>query len=243
MKTVLITGASSGIGQQLAVDYAADGWNVVACGRDGAKLAQVLNQSNIEFAVFDMLDRDSVHAAIDGCATPDLVILNAGNCEYVDSPRQFDAELFDRVMQTNVQGTANCLAAILPKMQAGSRLSIMSSSVTFLPLTRAEAYGASKAALDYLTRTLAIDLAPHDIGVSLIRPGFVDTPLTRVNDFPMPGLITAQQASKAIRKGLERGHSEIAFPSLFILTMRLLSWLPSGIWRRIAISMQRRATS
>jgi NAD(P)-dependent dehydrogenase (short-subunit alcohol dehydrogenase family) len=165
------------------------------------------------------------------------VILNAGTCEYIDDVRHFDTELFARVMQTNVQGTVNCLAPVLRHMGPGSRLAIISSSVTFLPLTRAEAYGASKAALDYLARALAVDLVPDGIGVSLVRPGFVDTPLTRRNDFPMPGLIDVDRASQAIRRGLDRGRAEITFPFVFISVMRMLSWLPGGLWQRIAARM------
>jgi NAD(P)-dependent dehydrogenase (short-subunit alcohol dehydrogenase family) len=172
-----------------------------------------------------------------------LVILNAGGCEYIDDPLQFDSALFNRVIETNLQGTANCLAALLPRLNKGSRIAIVSSSVTFLPLTRAEAYGASKAALDYLARSLAIDLKPRGIEVSLIRPGFVDTPLTQLNDFPMPGRVSAEQASQAIRLGLQRGRAEITFPRLFIGVMRLLSWLPHSLWQRIALQMNRRATS
>ncbi len=157
MKTVLITGASSGIGLQLAKDYSQQGWNVIACGRDQAKMQAALGDLKVTYATFDMLDRAATAEAMADLQAPDLVILNAGNCEYINNARSFDADLFERVMQTNVQGTVNCLAEVLPKMARGSRLAIVSSSVTFLPLTRAEAYGASKAALDYLARTLAID--------------------------------------------------------------------------------------
>lgn len=243
MNTVIITGASSGIGLQLAKDYADQGWDVIACGRDADKLATELQDFPVTFAVFDMLDRDEIQRTLAYIKAPGLVILNAGNCEYVDDPRQFDAELFERVMRTNVQGTVNCLSILLPVMQRGSRIAMMSSSVTYLPLTRAESYGASKAALDYLARSLAIDLQPYGIDVSLIRPGFVDTPLTRLNDFPMPGLISSTEASKRIRQGLKRGHTEITFPPLFIMSLRMFSWLPSWLWRRIAVSMNRQATS
>ena len=243
MKHVLITGASSGIGLQLAEDYLSDGWSVTACGRSREKLERHLPQEQVNYCAFDTTDKAGTQAALEGVEAPDLVILNAGGCEYINDPIAFDAELFQRVMDANVQGTVNCLAALLPRLNKGSRIAVVSSSVTFLPLTRAEAYGASKAALDYLTRTLAIDLKPRGIEVTLIRPGFVDTPLTQLNDFPMPGRIGVVEASLAIREGLRKGRSEIAFPRLFIAVMRMFSWLPHSLWQRIAMAMARGAAS
>lgn len=239
MQRVLITGASSGIGLQLARDYLADGWYVIACGRSEEKLQRSLPDINGEHRVFDTANRKQTLRELHDLTDLDLVILNAGTCEYIDDARQLDAELLERVMRTNFLGTANCLAALLPGLKRGSRIGIVSSSVTFLPLTRSEAYGASKAALDYLGRSLAVDLDKHGIGVSLIRPGFVDTPLTQRNDFPMPGRISAFKASRMIRDGLARGKREINFPFLFVITMRLLSWLPQGLWHRIAVGMTR----
>lgn len=234
MKRILITGASSGIGQQLAHDYVAEGWHVVACGRNAEKLAQTFVNIDVELCVFDMQDPASITTAITPLAPFDVVLLNAGNCEYIDDALHFDAELFARVINVNLVGTANCLPAVLPRIKHGGRLAVVSSSVSFLPLPRSQAYGASKAGLDYLVRTLAIDLVPHHIAVTLIRPGFVDTPLTQKNDFPMPGQVTVQAASDAIRKGLAKGKSEIRFPMGLITVLRVLSWLPHGLWRRLA---------
>ncbi len=241
MKRVLITGASSGIGKQLSQDYLRQGWSVVACGRDEDRLRKISDSDLLDCRIFDTNEREQTRQALADLNDLDLVILNAGSCEYIDDAKQFDAELFDRVFSTNVLGTVNCLAALLPNLQQGSQLAIVSSSVTFLPLTRAEAYGASKAALDYLTRTLAVDLDQQDISISLIRPGFVDTPLTQLNDFPMPGRITVEEASRIIRTGLEKKKKEINFPFVFITVMRLLSWLPHSLWHRIAVSMARSA--
>lgn len=239
MKRIFITGASSGMGLQLARDYAADGWQVVACGRDHEKLMQALAGIEFEPCIFDMQQPEEIHTAVASLAPFDLVLLNAGNCEYIDDAHQFDAELFARVVKVNLLGTANCLAAVIPRIKRGGRLAVVSSSVSFVPLTRAEAYGASKAGLDYLVRTLAIDLAPHHIAVSLIRPGFVDTPLTQKNDFPMPGKVSPEQASRAIRNGLAKGRAEISFPFGLISALRLLSWLPHGLWRRLSQRMVR----
>lgn len=241
MKQLLVTGASSGIGLQLVKTYLSAGWHVTACGRDSEKLKHALGTETeqLRLCSFENTDRQAVLANTAAIKMLDMVILNAGSCEYIDDAQSFDSELFARVINNNVIGTGYCLEAFLPRIKPGGQLAIVSSSATYLPLTRAEAYGASKAALDYLTRTLAIDLAPKGIAVSLIRPGFVDTPLTQKNTFAMPGQISSEQACQFIMQGLAKRKAEISFPGLFIFTLRLFSLLPNSLWRRIAIKMIR----
>ncbi|MFE8726973.1 SDR family NAD(P)-dependent oxidoreductase [Aeromonas hydrophila] len=229
---VLITGATSGIGFQLALDYRRAGWQVWGCGRDGERLL-ALGRHGITPLQFDGRDASAVSEAAAGLPRVDLVILNAGNCEYMDVAEGFDGALFARVIETNLVATGHALAAFLPLLGAGGRLAIVSSSVSWLPLPRAEAYGASKAALDYLADTLRFDLAGKGIGVTLIRPGFVATPLTAKNDFPMPCLVTVEEASRAIMDGLTAGRHQIHFPRRFIWLLRLLGALPVGLWLRL----------
>ena len=229
---VLITGATSGIGRQLALDYRRSGWQVWGCGRDGERLHALADEGIIPLQ-FD--GRDSAAMAVIAADLPalDLLILNAGNCEYMDLAEGFDGALFARVIETNLIATGHALAAFLPRLVSGSRLAIVGSSVSWLPLPRAEAYGASKAALDYLAATLRLDLATRGIGVTLIRPGFVQTPLTAKNDFPMPCLVTVEEASRAIMSGLAAGRHQIHFPRRFIWLLRLLGALPTGLWLRL----------
>lgn len=242
-KTVLITGATSGIGLQLAQDYLQQGWHVIACGRDRQRLdalalVELLGTSII---VFDISQRDQVqqaakdltHLLIQKHCQLDLVILNAGSCEYIDDAKAFDDALFERVIHTNLISMGYCLGAFLPLMPKGSHIGLMSSSAIYLPFPRAEAYGASKAGVQYLASSLAIDLMQFGIGVSLICPGFVATPLTAKNNFPMPMQVTVEAASRAIRRGLKRGQREIHFPRRFTYLLKLLSFLPAFLWQKM----------
>ncbi|WOT05762.1 SDR family NAD(P)-dependent oxidoreductase [Shewanella youngdeokensis] len=234
---VLITGASSGIGLQLSLDYLQQGWKVYACGRDEQRLSQLTGAHQ---RVFDVNDAEAIAAQATALkeveqVTFDLVILNAGTCEYINDPLHFDGQLFERVIQTNVISMGHCLAAFLPLIKAGGRVALMSSSAVYLPFPRAEAYGASKAAIQYLASSLLIDLKPHGIDVSVICPGFVKTPLTDKNDFAMPMQQTPEQASIAIRQGLAKGEQEIHFPRRFTLILKLFSLLPRGVWQKIML--------
>jgi NAD(P)-dependent dehydrogenase (short-subunit alcohol dehydrogenase family) len=129
-------------------------------------------------------------------------------------------------------GTCHCLEAALPLLRRGQapHLVAVCSAVTWLALPRAGAYGASKAALRYLLESLRIDLAAEGIDVTLVSPGFVDTALTRRNDFPMPQIWPAQRAAQHIARRLSARPLDIAFPWLFIFVMRLLGHLPAR-WR------------
>lgn len=225
---VLITGATSGIGEQLALDYLRGGHDVFCCGRKISALSK-LEKDHPDAAhlhSFDVGDLAECTESLQNIPQLDLVILNAGTCEYVNA-RKFDAELFARVIKTNLIGTANCLQILIPKIKEKGGLALMGSSSSFLPLPRAEAYGASKAALDYLAQTLQISLG--HINVSYIAPGFVETPLTDKNNFPMPMRVGVEFASKSIRKGLDRSKREIHFPQKFTFALKIIGLLPKSV--------------
>ena len=227
---VLITGATSGIGLQLATDYLDDGHFVHCCGRNTTSLDQLNRkyEDRSETHAFDTTNLSEVRSSLQHLDNLDAIILNAGTCEYINA-KQFDAEMFERVLRTNCIGIANCLQLLIPKVKPGGIIGLMGSSSSYLPLPRAEAYGASKAAIEYLSRTLQMSLKSADIHVSYIAPGFVETPLTDKNDFPMPMRVDVKFASQKIREGLASKKREIHFPSRFTSILKLISILPNRV--------------
>lgn len=234
---ILITGSTSGIGRQLALDYALDGHEVWGIGRNAAKLAE-LEKQNIHTARVDLTNYQETMAWFGSLEKLDLAILNAGTCEYLDMP-SFDSAMVSRVMRGNIESMAISIEGAIPLLQKGTRPHLVGvgSSAAYLPLPRAEAYGSSKAAIEYMMKTLQITLAPHGIDVSLVCPGFVKTPLTDKNDFAMPFLIDTVEASRSIRDGIKKRKKEIHFPKRLTYTMKILSMLPPAMWRSMAKRM------
>lgn len=240
MKTILITGATSGIGEALCQYYQPLGHEIIACGRNLDKLAALARYDNIQTLAVDLCDRQQVLAQMATLPDIDMVILNAGSCEYIDDAQHFDGALFARVINTNLNALGYCLEALLPRIPAGGQLALMGSSASYLPFPRAEAYGASKAAVAYLAKTLALDLKAQRIDVSLISPGFVKTPLTDKNDFQMPMQISAPQAAIEIAAGLDNRKFDIHFPKKFTFILKALSLLPDKCWQLIATRMDKK---
>jgi short-subunit dehydrogenase len=230
-KTLLLTGATSGIGEALCEQYLTLGWKIIACGRNQEKLAILENKENISTLRLDLNDTKQVLNVFAPLPALDLVILNAGNCEYIDDAKQFDGKLFERVINTNLISIGYCLEALLPKIKMGGQLALVGSSASFLPFSRAQAYGASKAGIAYLASSLAIDLKQSDIDVSLIRPGFVKTPLTDKNNFNMPMRISSDEAATFIIQGLHKRQFDIHFPKKFTLILKAIAFLPESLWR------------
>ncbi|GFD90166.1 short-chain dehydrogenase [Tenacibaculum sp. KUL152] len=236
MKTLLITGATSGIGKALAEHAANSGYNVIACGRNKNVLDSLSEHTNIQACQFDVTSLEATREAL-RTQTFDVAILNAGTCEYVDVD-DFEPDMFRRVFEPNFFGVVHCVDAILPILKKGNKVVIVDSMARLLPFTRSQAYGASKAALHYFTKSLEVDLHDKGIDVQAVSPGFVETPLTDKNDFEMPMKITASEAAKAMLKGIESNKQTVFFPRLFGLILRFMHILPTPIQKRLSLAMR-----
>lgn len=229
MKTIFITGATSGIGHQLAKDYLKEGNRVIACGRNQAVLDRLSTEGDaLETLCFDLTNRQQTHQIIASMqSSPDVWIFNAGDCEYIEKG-ELDSEIIRRVFEVNVMGLVHAIEAAQSRFARGTQVIVVGSISSELALPRAEAYGASKSAVSYLARTLQQTLKPRGVKVTVVYPGFVRTPLTDKNTFTMPMMIDVDEASYAIRKGIDRGDSYIYFPTRFTLILRLIGLLPYG---------------
>ncbi|MGJ8682819.1 SDR family NAD(P)-dependent oxidoreductase [Paraglaciecola sp.] len=233
-KTVLITGGTSGIGLSLAQKYIENGDKVIVCGRNQSKLSD-LSEKAFKTCLFDLNNPDEIKTQFNDINSIDIAIFNAGDCRYIDDAKQFDGELFSQIISTNLSSLGWLLQFTLPKMTNGGQVVFISSSATLLPFPRSEAYGASKAGMDYLANSLRLDLLKENIDVTLVHPGFVKTPLTDKNDFQMPFLITSENAASRIINGVNKRKKYLHFPKRLTLILKLFSYLPFSIWQLLII--------
>ena len=237
-KTVLITGATSGIGYELFEQYSDAGHQVIACGRNHQKLIS-MGAKAFKTCLFDITNKVGIKLATNSVEEIDILILNAGNCRYIDDTKQFDGELFADVIATNLMSVGWLLECLLPKVKKGGQVIFVSSSATIVPFPRSEAYGASKAGMDYLANSLRLGLAKENIDVTLVHPGFIKTPLTDKNDFDMPFLLTATDAAKRIIRGVSARKRYLHFPKRLTLILKFCSFLPSSLWQSIILRNQK----
>ena len=221
LRVILITGASSGIGDALARAYAAPGRTLVLGGRDAGRLDGVAGTcrdrgATVAVQAIDVTDRAAMAAwvaATDDASPIDLVIANAGISAGA-SGRGETAEQVRQVFAVNLDGVLNTVLPLVEPMQRRGRgqIALMSSLAAFRGYTGAPAYCGSKAAVRVFGEGLRGALKPAGVGVSVICPGFVRSPMTAVNDFPMPFLMDADRAARIILRGLARNRARIAFP-------------------------------
>ena len=231
-KRVWLVGASSGIGAALAQALAAQGARLALSARRVDKL-QALGINGALLLPCDCLDNASLSSTratlIDAWGGVDLVVYLAGDYEPMTAA-DFDLERAERIVAVNFNGAMRLSAAVLGDLRPGGGIAFVSSVAGYRGLPKALAYGPGKAALIHFAECLHLDLAPKDIGVWVINPGFVSTRLTAKNDFAMPSLLTPEQAAQDIIDGFRRGSFEIHFPKRFTCVLKLLSKLPYGLY-------------
>jgi len=230
-KTVWLIGASSGIGEATAAALHAAGARVVVSARRADALAGFTQAHAGSMAIpLDVTDAAGVQLAaaqVLALGPLDCVVY----CSGIYTPtRAFALDAADalRHMDVNYNGALRVLAIVLPAMlaQGHGHISLVSSVAGYRGLTNGLVYGPTKAALTHLAEGLYLDLHPQGLGVSVISPGFVETPATAVNDFSMPALISAAQAAQNMLAGWAAGDFEIHFPKRFTRFMQLLRILP-----------------
>jgi len=245
---ILITGASSGIGAALARDYAAPGIRLVLGGRDRTRLGHVAQDcrargAEVETGTVDVTAKDEMARWIaDAFAHGpiDLIIANAGisggtggNGEDAESSESRDQ--VESIFAVNVGGVLNTVYPAIEQMRkrkgvpVRGQIVVMSSLAGFRGLPGAPAYSASKACVRSLGEGLRGSLARQGLRVSVICPGFVKSPMTDINPYPMPFLMPVEKAARIIRRGLARNRARIAFPWRLWAMVWLMSALPVGL--------------
>lgn len=225
---VWLVGASTGIGAAVAKELAKRGARLALSARSVEKLQGL----GIEGAL--LLPCDATHAEalaearetlLKAWSGPDLVIYLAG--DYVPmGAADFDLARAEQVINVNFNGALRLASCVLHDLPVGGGIAFVASVAGYRGLPKALCYGPGKAALIHFAECLHLDLAPRDIGVWLINPGFVQTRLTAQNDFSMPALLTPEQAALEIVEGFRSGGFEIHFPKRFSRVLKLLALLP-----------------
>ncbi|MDT3735756.1 MAG: SDR family NAD(P)-dependent oxidoreductase [Denitratisoma sp.] len=233
---VWLMGASSGIGEALARALAAAGAQVALSARRTERIAALAGELPQALALpCDATDGEATARARDRLAADwggvDVAIYLAG--DYVPMRAwNYDAAAAARMIAVNLSGAMAFAAALAPLLlkQGTGQLAFVSSVAGYRGLPKALVYGPTKAALINFAETLWLDLAPRGVGVRVINPGFVATPLTVQNDFAMPALITPQEAAREILRGFATDAFEIHFPKRFTCVLKLLRLLPHRLY-------------
>ncbi len=248
--SVLITGASSGIGRALAEAYAARGCRLTLTGRDAGRLDSAASTcrelgSEVDCRLVDVTDRAAMEGLFRDLDTPDLTIANAGISEGT-SGGGGRAETDREVLRTNLDGVVNTVYPAITALKARPRpaqgprgqIAIIASLATFNGYPGAAAYAASKAAVRCLGEALRGERHRDGIEICVVCPGFVRSKITDRNHFPMPFFMEADRAARKIVRGLERNRGRIAFPWPTYMLARIASAAPSGLRDALARRMR-----
>ena len=237
IKKIWITGASSGIGRALAIKFSNEGWQVAASARRESLLND-LNKSNpnIHAFVLDVKDEKSVRNVFQNILqkfeTLDICVFATGIHD-PEAEKKLSSEKIREIMETNFFGTLNCIMAVNSffREKKDGHIAIVSSVAGYRGLPAASGYCASKAALTSLAESLYFDFKRKNVKVSLISPGFIKTPMTDKNTFPMPMIKSPEYAAEKIFIGLTKRNSfEIHFPKSFTILLKLLKIMPNWLF-------------
>lgn len=236
-KSILITGASSGLGAALANAYAGSGITLCLTGRSQARLDSVAASCRekgavVHVSLIDVTDKEKLAVWIqemDSVSPIDLVIANAGISAGTGGGGE-TLEQASRIFTVNVEGVLNTIYPLIPHMitRRHGQIAVMGSLSAFRPLPGAPAYSASKAAVRFYGEALRGTLSKHGVGVTAICPGYIKTPMTAVNRFPMPFLMEVDKAARIIKQRLSRNPARVAFPFPLYALVWLLAALPPG---------------
>ena len=239
-KVIWITGASSGIGKALAIKFAKNNWIVAASARRENLLDELkLINENIHSFPLDVTEIDKCKLTskkiIERFGNIDICVFGTGMHD-PKSEKKFNLEKIREIMEVNYFGTMNSINSVYEYFseKQNGQISIISSVAGYRGLPAAGAYCASKAALTSFAESLYFDMQMKNVHVSLISPGFIKTPMTDQNDFPMPMIKSPEFAANEIFKGLtiKKGF-EIHFPKAFTYFLKFLQILPSGLYFKL----------
>ena len=235
-KKIWITGASSGIGKALSEKFALEGWKVAVSARRKEILDDMASNENISSYPLDVTNQDQVNSIsskiINDFGGLDLCVFSSGTYD-PKLEQEINIKQNKFVMETNFFGVLYCIKSIEKyfKDKRNGHISIVSSIAAYRGLPNSSGYGPSKAALTNLSESLYFDFKKHNVRISLISPGFIRTPLTDKNQFPMPFIKTPEFAAEKMFNGLTKTKSfEIHFPKELTLLLKLLRILPYRIY-------------
>ena len=235
-KKIWITGASSGIGKAVAEKFAAEGWMVAASARRQEILNKMAENQNIFAYPLDVTQKENVtktfNNIIEDFKNVDICLFCSGTYD-PKLEQEINIEQNKFVMETNYFGVLNCIKAVETyfKNKKSGQISIVSSVAAYRGLPNSSGYGPSKAALTNLTESIYFDFKKHNVKISLVSPGFIKTPLTDKNEFPMPFIRSPEFAADKIFQGLTKKNIfEVHFPLGLTLTLKFLRILPYRLY-------------
>jgi len=235
-KKIWITGASSGIGKALAEKFASEGWKVAASARRKEILDEMSSHENIFSYPLDITNQDQIKISFEKIIEDfnglDLCVFSSGTYD-PKLEQEINVKQNKFVMETNFFGVLYCINAVENyfKNKKNGHISIVSSVAAYRGLPNSSGYGPSKAALTNLTESLYFDFKKHNVRISLVSPGFIKTPLTDKNEFPMPFIKSPEFAAEKMFNGLTKSKAfEIHFPKALTILLKIFRVLPYKIY-------------